>query len=862
FSHSTSNSPVVIEQEGPYLFLGAFFCDNDTTARQVSLQEWTIDGIPSGYGGASQYSRHAGNFNNGNWSGFIGQLSVSNRVEVNASRLAAGGLLPGHSLGLQGAGIVSLCSNAVLVVKEGLGIAAGTIEIVDPQLLRAVDASAPPSNIVYTVETDPTGGTLRNNGVALSAGGTFTQDDIDQGLLRFEAGTVLGSGFGFGFSLSSGGGSHPAGFFLITVAEAIVMVDETGTSDEDSPITTLDGGLGNLFANDSGDGLTLSTFDATSANGARVSVGADGTFSYDPSQAIALQALGNGDTLMDPFTYTLVDAIGKSATGTATIAVGGVEDPFAAGDVVVDDSANRLLENAGPTAISIALAANDGIVRTANATTNDILICNYDARGSIGINTWQNLGSLGGADMDWILRPGVTHDREVSSARAGITAAYHWDGSPDATAILRGIASVNDILGPGVDQANASLEFWVKLDTADLGQVSTLFETGGGTGSGIVIDHGVLKAANGILIAETRYDLLVDSLGLLGTGPTGEFFQVLWTMDLSNDVSSLYVNGVFVDSSPNTTTDWDGGDPSGLGHFQGNNHGGFQNTAAGTAYDTYYHGSMAIFRIYREALSPAEVFQNFQAIDSGATDMEGDTLSLLGLYDATGTLVPGTGTAITLASGGTVTLDTASGDFTYDPSGIPNLDDMSFGQSLVDAFTYRVGDGNGLSDDAQVSLVIYGLNNAVDDTLAATETLVTTFMLNQLVGNDQHPQAAADPYLAFDAALVSAAEQAAGTWANAGSSGAASDATIWAGNLLAPPSGFGALAQSWDHLEASLASLDAISTQDTTFELWFKPVPGSGSQVLFESGGAGTGMSLVYDADLHQVIATLDGGTD
>jgi VCBS repeat-containing protein len=861
FNHSTGSSQVIMSADGPYLFLGAFFCDMDTTDRQVCLQNWTVDSQLSPYGQTAQYSRNDVTFKNGDWSGFITDLAASSIVEMNVVRLAAGGLLPGHSVGLQGASLVNLTTQAVLLTNNGLGVNAGSTTVITTNKLKAADASVAPSAITYTLDSAPNGGTLRNNGVVVGTGGSFSQEAINQGLVTFEAGPTSGADFGFGFALSNGGANQAAGYFQIQVAAPPVIANESGTANEDTLLSTLNAGVTNLFANDTGEGLSLSTFDATSTLGAQVNVSTNGTFTYDPDYSIALQAMGAGDNLVDTFTYTLTDVIGSKGTGTVTITVSGIEDHFGAGNVVIDDTLSPLFESTSQ-AFTVDLVANDGTVRTENGNTNVTLICNYDARGSLGLGVWENTGSLGGTAMDWILRTGVTHDRSVTSTHLGITAAYAWDGTPNATAILRGIDSINDIL-PGVDLANASMEFWLKPNAADLGQISTIFETGGGTGSGLIIDNGILKAANAINTATVSYDLLTDSQGLLGGSATGEFFQVLWTIDFTNDVNTLYINGVQVDATANpATVDWDGGDAAGLGHFQGSNHGGFQNGAAGTAYDTYYNGSMAIYRIYNEALSPTEVFQNFQAINSGATDMEGDTLTIAGLYNAGGSLVSGTDTPVPLTSGAVVTLNSTTGDFTYDSSSIPGITDLTADQTLVDTFSYQLIDGTGTAADGQVSVVIHGVNNGADDLLAATETLVTTFAANQLVGNDQHSPGTPNPFIAFNASTVSPAELAAGIIANAGTAGAAFDATVNAGSLVTPKSNFGAIGNAWEGLTATAPSLDLQGVDDGTFEIWFKPRLSTGLQALFETGGNGTGFSIAYDGDLNEIRVSVDAGTD
>ena len=50
-------------------------------------------------------------------------------------------------------------------------------------------------------------------------------------------------------------------------------------------------------------------------------------------------------------------------------------------------------------------------------------------------------------------------------------------------------------------------------------------------------------------------------------------------------------------------------------------------------------------------------------------------------------------------------------------------------------------------------------------------------------------------------------------------------------------------------------------TQDASWELWFRPAPGTDTDRLYEVGGTGTGMSLLYDGAANEVIFTVDFGT-
>jgi len=866
FRHTVSNSEITVNDNGRYLFLGSFFCDDDTAQRQVPNQQWAVNGAVTGYGESSRYSRNQNVQNNGNWSGILASLSDGDTVEMTSRRLANGTAMPGHSIGLQGASIMSLTANPVLLVNNSLPLGADETGTITSNHLLTVDSDTFTYFLTYTVESAPTGGTLRNQTTALALGSTFRQADIQLGRINFVAGSTLGTGFGFAFSVSDGGGNPASGYFSVGIGAPIVLTNDTGTVDEDTVLAALTGGATSVLDNDSGDTLSVTDYDATSANGATVTVNADGTFMYDPSPGKAIQQLGSGDApLADTFTYTVTDAIGKMATATVTVDVTGIEDAFAAVDNYGDATTKRIWEG-GAASITQDLTANDGIVRTTNGKTNEILLLNYDAAASAGLGRWENIGSAGGNAMDWIVRKGVTLNA-VTSARGGISTAYTWDGTTEAWVRLGNadnMDSPQEIVADGLDLRSASIEMWIKPASNDLAQMTVLFETGGGTGTGIIIDsNGVLRAANAIQAAQTSYDLVADSQGLLGVGPTAEFFQVALVMDLDSDLNSLYINGTLVGTAANTITDWDGGDGAGLGRFRGTNCGGWQNGAAGTAFDTYYHGAMAVFRIYGEALSPAEVFQNYQAIGLGGTDIEGDTLSVSGIYDMTTNLVAGTGNLVPLASGGDVMLDSTNGSFTYGSVSIPGIADLVAGEIFTDSFGIQVIDGNGQTDDATVRVAVHGLNNAIDDTLAATEGLINTFAASELVGNDQRSLGTDSSLVRLDAHAVTATNEALGVWPNAGTGGATYDGTVNGGTVVDSVSGFGAIGRAWEDPRVAVASLDPISTADATFDVWFRPeFASSGKQALFETGGNGNGFSIVYDADQNRVTCTADCGAD
>ena len=84
-----------------------------------------------------------------------------------------------------------------------------------------------------------------------------------------------------------------------------------------------------LLSNDTdpdGNILTIAAVDATSANGASVILNGDGTISYDPAGSATIQALKDGETATDSFTYTISDGNGGTDTATVTLIVSGAND--------------------------------------------------------------------------------------------------------------------------------------------------------------------------------------------------------------------------------------------------------------------------------------------------------------------------------------------------------------------------------------------------------------------------------------------------------------------------------------------------------------------------------------------------------
>ncbi|WP_261385115.1 ExeM/NucH family extracellular endonuclease [Vannielia litorea] len=156
---------------------------------------------------------------------------------------------------------------------------------------------------------------------------------------------------------------------------AVLAGDDAAATDEDTPLTI---DAATLLANDQefdGDAITITSVDATSASGASISF--DGTtITYDPA---VFDALAEGETLEDTFTYTVDDGKGGTDTATVTITVTGVNDApeVTATSVTIDENTTAVAAGVSATdaegdALSYSLSGADAALFTIDAATGEI----------------------------------------------------------------------------------------------------------------------------------------------------------------------------------------------------------------------------------------------------------------------------------------------------------------------------------------------------------------------------------------------------------------------------------------------------------------------------------------------------------
>jgi len=164
-------------------------------------------------------------------------------------------------------------SNEIAVYTQskihGITLTVGGSIVIDATRLLTVDADDGASDLVYTVLVAPVTGNLELSGSSLSVGETFTQEDVDNGLISYIHSGVSSAGDFADFSVMDGGenGVLPAtgrlSFIIVDSADSLVELplDEgTGTDVSDISGTGNDGVLvnGPLFEADSADSSPFS----------------------------------------------------------------------------------------------------------------------------------------------------------------------------------------------------------------------------------------------------------------------------------------------------------------------------------------------------------------------------------------------------------------------------------------------------------------------------------------------------------------------------------------------------------------------------------------------------------------------------
>jgi hypothetical protein len=195
----------------------------------------------------------------------------------------------------------------VLAINAGLTLASGSTVMIDPMLLQTTDADNTPVELVYTITIPPVQGTL-------SPETTFTQDDIDNGLVSY---THTGSGSdSFSFTVSDGEDTIGEYVVTVTIINAIpVLMTNTGLTLASGGTATIDN---TLLATSDADDLPGDLVYTVTTAPTQGTLSPSGTFTQAniDSGALSYTHTGSGS---DSFMFTVSD--GEVTVGDYTFEI-------------------------------------------------------------------------------------------------------------------------------------------------------------------------------------------------------------------------------------------------------------------------------------------------------------------------------------------------------------------------------------------------------------------------------------------------------------------------------------------------------------------------------------------------------------
>ncbi len=213
----------------------------------------------------------------------------------------------------------------VVAVNTGATVSEGsTGNVVSTAMLQTTDVDNTPGQLVYTVTGLTSNGTLRLSGTLLNVNDTFTQADIDAGLVTYDHGGSETTSDAFSFSVNDGQGSASSGGFNFVVTpvndEQVVAVNTGATVSEGSTGNVISTAM--LQTTDADDTPAQLTYTVTGLasngtlrlNGTVLSV--NDTFTQaDIDAGLVTYDHDGGETTSDAFSFSVNDGQGAASSG-------------------------------------------------------------------------------------------------------------------------------------------------------------------------------------------------------------------------------------------------------------------------------------------------------------------------------------------------------------------------------------------------------------------------------------------------------------------------------------------------------------------------------------------------------------------
>ena len=262
-----------------------------------------------------------------------------------------------------------LTNNGVSLMKETTVTITGTH-------LQAADADNGADELVYTVGTAPSAGTLKRDATALGGSGTFTQNDIDQDLLTYTHDGNTATSDSFTFDLSVGEDGITGQTFAIAIihneppeaddiesetlafsengsAQAVtatITLSDPESDDITGAAIAITGSFqagSDVLAFPGYNGITVDTWDPQT--GVLTLTGTASLADYQAAlRLVTYQSTSDDPSSPKTVSFTVTDEFGESTAANRTIAVTAVNDPPLAANsgAAVDEGAGVTITTA------------------------------------------------------------------------------------------------------------------------------------------------------------------------------------------------------------------------------------------------------------------------------------------------------------------------------------------------------------------------------------------------------------------------------------------------------------------------------------------------------------------------------------
>ncbi|XZE19693.1 VCBS domain-containing protein [Pirellulaceae bacterium SH449] len=363
-----------------------------------------------------------------------------------------------------------IATNTGTTVDEG-----STANVITSAMLQTTDVDNTDSQLVYAVTALPTNGALRLSGTALTAGNTFTQADIDAGLVTYDHDDSESPTDSFSFTVDDGSGTASSGTFNFTITnvnDAPVLTPFAPTLplvEDGSPFTATIASLLGSSVTDSDPGAVEGiAITGLSLDGGTLQYSINGTdwitvSGVSPTSALLLRATDqmrftpsttNGGTTL--ISYHAWDQTSGTAGGLADVSTTGGTTAFSiatdtitvnvtsvndapvlenSGDMTLTSITEDNTNNAGQSVASIINSAGgDRITDVDNGSVEGIAITSLTSGNGTweysidGGTNWLAVGTV--ADDSALLLRSTDLIRFVPNAENGTTAEFTfraWD---------------------------------------------------------------------------------------------------------------------------------------------------------------------------------------------------------------------------------------------------------------------------------------------------------------------------------------------------------------------------------------------------------------------------------------------------